>query len=1110
MTKTNARFSLHFPGSDIQGETVFDREKALFSEGKEAQPLVVAETNENQLVLTAGKGPSLTVSPEEFLRKYVFINGGLEARRLQTAQMDILERLEHENGNGDSHGLNFELNQLETQMVLFEKHRRGLSQLSFDGDTALIDGVPFSIDHLVETLSDNPSQDDGGISPAKKRNMLEVFSVYVGNQIAHAYRKLNSEKRQYGGRKFKTRDGTERFLERKASLLESIRGYESVYDKIQGALDFHPSIDNKSPSDELARFLSKPSVAAGFIIGLSLLSTSFTYRLPSGQHELCNQDSQAGTANPIQANQPTFSEYKLMLEKKIALEEEQKKKHDRKQNLSQSQLDTTVTHSDAITMGPNAMAKNPRIIFRHGLIGLSYWKTGDYETCDGNTWKNEQNSFPESLFFGHKDYKPNIRGVNTSPFDGVYSASPFRKWEPPSLSTEFREMYTQPINANYDRLQKEIVDTIKSISKNPAMGDSFEEISKQLPDQLARMTPDQVNHLYQGLANEVKSRFKYPSRRQIADWVKQEYDRCPNKFDALVDTGLGVCNTVNGYLVGLYRRLGIPARLASGFRSQGSEVTENDGHAWVEAFNPHMGWVIEDATPPLPPEDQPRERESDLKNFYNNYNHVATALVEHGFEAFKDNTDSLIEMVGSWIQRGISKRGMSYSISFSPHPKHSFFDIKPEEFLSFLRDNSNLSNEGSSEIRRAKRLSALIISNLSAQWGGGRGTHGKDGDYSAIVDKIYSDLIQESPHPEEDLEILVRSHNGLCGRIANDVIDLYRSQPEKKKREVIFTLLEIFGSCSYSATPKEKVQIKNLFSLLSEPEKQLFITQTYEGTFGDGRGFEEYYRMTELLVNLADPGYVHSILVPEVISRTRQDLAVVEGEKKKMGELFAAHKEFKTREQELERNTHTLDWSTGRGNPWDIADECNRFWQEEIEPYRLVPIARSLDILAQLELVRELSGRAAGGKPGERKTAIQDIMERIYALSESPNKDYPVVWKSFFKRNIEWAIPIDVLSWYKNIRDPNMMGYLEDRLNRDKHPIQFGFDPSCSRNDREREHVTGKVRDFLAAAEQDLTQLEYINESLGRPKALREQVARYTRVTTELRKRFDLPAPKEW
>jgi hypothetical protein len=62
----------------------------------------------------------------------------------------------------------------------------------------------------------------------------------------------------------------------------------------------------------------------------------------------------------------------------------------------------------------------------------------------------------------------------------------------------------------------------------------------------------------------------------------------------------------------MLRHLGVPARLASGFRagefnglSRHWTVRQYDAHAWVEAFLPPFGWIAFDPTPPEPAAGEP-------------------------------------------------------------------------------------------------------------------------------------------------------------------------------------------------------------------------------------------------------------------------------------------------------------------------------------------------------------------------------------------------------------------------------------------------------------------------------------------------------------------------
>lgn len=68
------------------------------------------------------------------------------------------------------------------------------------------------------------------------------------------------------------------------------------------------------------------------------------------------------------------------------------------------------------------------------------------------------------------------------------------------------------------------------------------------------------------------------------------------------------CYTANTFLVALCRRIGIPARMNSGFLVQSrkdncKKIRKSDGHAWSEIWDGQK-WVLVDATPASPPQEK--------------------------------------------------------------------------------------------------------------------------------------------------------------------------------------------------------------------------------------------------------------------------------------------------------------------------------------------------------------------------------------------------------------------------------------------------------------------------------------------------------------------------
>lgn len=74
--------------------------------------------------------------------------------------------------------------------------------------------------------------------------------------------------------------------------------------------------------------------------------------------------------------------------------------------------------------------------------------------------------------------------------------------------------------------------------------------------------------------------------------------------DFLFHMGRGHCEYFASAQVAMCHALGIPARLATGFRVDPADredgwhlVRERDAHAWAEVFDPGRGWVVVEATP---------------------------------------------------------------------------------------------------------------------------------------------------------------------------------------------------------------------------------------------------------------------------------------------------------------------------------------------------------------------------------------------------------------------------------------------------------------------------------------------------------------------------------
>lgn len=74
--------------------------------------------------------------------------------------------------------------------------------------------------------------------------------------------------------------------------------------------------------------------------------------------------------------------------------------------------------------------------------------------------------------------------------------------------------------------------------------------------------------------------------------------------EAAIDLGHGVCQDHAHIFVAAARHLGFPARYVSGYLMMTDQLEQDAGHAWAEAFVPHLGWIGFDVSNGMSPDDR--------------------------------------------------------------------------------------------------------------------------------------------------------------------------------------------------------------------------------------------------------------------------------------------------------------------------------------------------------------------------------------------------------------------------------------------------------------------------------------------------------------------------
>ena len=289
-----------------------------------------------------------------------------------------------------------------------------------------------------------------------------------------------------------------------------------------------------------------------------------------------------------------------------------------------------------------SLSEDRTIVFQTKVESDHYWKVENKDVYTGKGWV-QSNQEAEPIPFSSENNVPIIsfiengaveKNVQTStvkqmkeyphvvyPFGvtkigsgdhysfeldpSIEKVNSFIGTEPASI-TEYYVTYEKP---NYSMIALQATKSLKETN----LSEEFIAQYTQLPDEL----PERVRDLAAEITAEEET--WYDKAKAIERYLKGptfSYSlqdvAIPGADEDYVDqflfeTMVGYCNNFSTSMIVLLRSLDIPARWVKGY-TEGEyisyndgmyeyEVTNNNAHAWVEAYFPLVGWVTFDPTP---------------------------------------------------------------------------------------------------------------------------------------------------------------------------------------------------------------------------------------------------------------------------------------------------------------------------------------------------------------------------------------------------------------------------------------------------------------------------------------------------------------------------------
>lgn len=285
------------------------------------------------------------------------------------------------------------------------------------------------------------------------------------------------------------------------------------------------------------------------------------------------------------------------------------------------------------------------VLFRvTSSYGLSYLRTEVYTTYGGGSWA----SYTENLQSYHGGDAINVpeessvnlvqRAMVVEPARAMALSLPIPKdasrvvpGEDLDLSYDLETQTMRMKGTTSDPYQVEFYLPEYDEAALRAAGVSPDDRYMGVPSSLSSQLAELADLIVQGVGSS------YEKARAVEEFLEsnyaydREYSQSSGGTDPLewflFSSKEGVCTHFNSAFVLLVRSMGIPARLCSGYLLDPAvstqDVVANMAHAYAEIKLDGAGWIIFDATPPIPEgSDDPPEGplSSIFGQVYNDYN----------------------------------------------------------------------------------------------------------------------------------------------------------------------------------------------------------------------------------------------------------------------------------------------------------------------------------------------------------------------------------------------------------------------------------------------------------------------------------------------------------
>lgn len=548
---------------------------------------------------------------------------------------------------------------------------------------------------------------------------------------------------------------------------------------------------------------------------------------------------------------------------------------------------------------PNVYSAKPSndVVFNYrSIAGKIYWKTHEYDQFDGKSWTGTGYSSPEDERTNNLEISRLIFSLDSDSLDGSSFLGVY-EWEANRDSStkipwqgDFLGHYTVPfpsIELPSD-LEQKIVEAVEKAYIDLELADFDDLRSRVLSNNL------EILSAVESVERAVQDYFSYIL---FDPALNKEYDESDDVMNVLTKFRKGDCDIINTYLVGVLRRLGIPARLASGYLTMDGVGRFSDAHAWAEAYSQEHGWIIADATPYLPPSENEQEDDGMLIDM-DNYAHSTYRLF----------TEIVLNEDRHTVGRLLSKFGQHYSISAYVRNPNS------EDFVEILSDVETKSDP---KLQDAKRIAYFLLyshvfaekrTEVSVNMPPYTNCEERLAQYRQELVGIlhlYRATIKELDDPLKGISMFnaVADRRYTYGKVINrelvsDLADYFTEHPDELLPDLVTDVLDTYlnypGLCHAEEDPQRYDAAIGLFETLPREFREHYFLRK---TKSDHTWGKIDFRLA--LVDSLDERFLNHVAIPGILAEVDKELQRCEQAIDKLeGDLL----EQKARHPDIETN----------------------------------------------------------------------------------------------------------------------------------------------------------------------------------------------------------------